>query len=139
MRGDKALRLGWISLPYAFLFNVVMPVSALLLNIFIIFGITVGVLHPGFWVLVAFTLVDIFYAYIAFLDEPKKTRRFVALVPLQRFAYLFVYSAIILLVVIKVLDGSPTRWNKLKRTGSAEKFFNERFGGPGIMPTPTSG
>ncbi len=137
--GDRALRLGWISLPYAFLFNVLMPVSALFINMFIIMGIIVGILHPGFWILAAFTLVDIFYAYIAFLDEPRRSRKYIALVPLQRFAYLFVYSAIIFLVVLKVLDGSPTRWNKLKRLGSAERFFNERMGGSGMTPTPSAG
>jgi hypothetical protein len=49
-------------------------------------------------------------------------------VPVQRFAYLFLYSIIMLFVVLKVIDGSPTRWNKLKRTGSAQKFFQEQMG-----------
>lgn len=129
LMGEEALRLGWFSLPYAFLFNIVMPVMALVLNISIIIGIFLGMMHPAFSLLLVFTLLDVVYAYAAFVQEPKETRRFVALVPLQRFAYLFLYSIIIFLVVLKVIDGSPTRWNKLKRTGSAEKFFREQMGG----------
>jgi peptidoglycan-N-acetylglucosamine deacetylase len=133
LMGGDALRLGWFSLPYAFIFNILMPVMALVLNISIIIGLALGIMHPAILPLLIFTLLDMVYAYTAFLQEPKISRRYIGLVPLQRFAYLFLYSIIIFLVVLKVVDGSPTRWNKLKRTGSAEKFFREQMG-QGLEP-----
>jgi cellulose synthase/poly-beta-1,6-N-acetylglucosamine synthase-like glycosyltransferase/peptidoglycan/xylan/chitin deacetylase (PgdA/CDA1 family) len=129
LMGEEALRLGWFSLPYAFLFNIVMPVITLALNISIVIGVAMGVMNPALSFLLIFTLFDILYAYAAFLQEPKASRRFVALVPIQRLAYLFLYSIIMFLVLLKLVDGSPTRWNKLKRTGSAERFFREKMGG----------
>jgi cellulose synthase/poly-beta-1,6-N-acetylglucosamine synthase-like glycosyltransferase len=125
--GDAALRLGWISLPYSFIFNIVMPVVALALNLAVIFGVIVGVVHPGFLMLVVFTLLDTLYAYVALLEEVPGRRLFAALVPFQRFVYLLAYSIIIFLVVVKILDGSPTRWNKTARNGAAELFFHKKL------------
>lgn len=126
---DEALRLGWISLPYSFTFNIVMPVVALALSLSVIIGVIVGVVHPGFLMLLVFTALDTLYAYVALLEEPKIQQWLALLVPFQRFAYLIAYSIIILLVLVKILDGSPTRWNKSARNGSAERFFRERLMG----------
>ncbi len=122
--GDRALRLGWFALPYAVTFSVLVPIVALALNLSIILGTLLGTTHPNMlFFLFVFTAVDILYAYLGLFHEPKASRPSVWLVPFQRFVYLFVYSAIVLLVVLKIADGTPTRWHKLQRTGAAQQHF----------------
>jgi cellulose synthase/poly-beta-1,6-N-acetylglucosamine synthase-like glycosyltransferase/peptidoglycan/xylan/chitin deacetylase (PgdA/CDA1 family) len=124
---DVTLRLSWISLPYAFTFNILMPVVTLGLNISVIIGVAMGAIHPGLWSLLALTLLDMLYVYVALLDEDPATRPSALHVLLQRFAYLGIYTVVVFLVVLKVLDGSKTRWNKLARLGTAERMFAQKL------------
>jgi cellulose synthase/poly-beta-1,6-N-acetylglucosamine synthase-like glycosyltransferase len=120
---DRTLRLSWISLPYAFTFNILMPLVTLALNVSVAIGIAMDVVHPGLLSLIVITMLDMLYAYVALLDEPRPTRPSVLYVLLQRFAYLGIYTVVVFLVVLKILDGSPTRWNKLVRLGTAQELF----------------
>jgi ABC-type long-subunit fatty acid transport system fused permease/ATPase subunit len=110
-----------------------MPVVTLALNISVIVGGFMGAIHPGLWALFALTLLDMLYAYFALLDENPATRPSALHVLLQRFAYLAIYTVIVFLVVLKVLDGSKTRWNKLSRLGTAERMFAQK-----LMNTPNA-
>jgi cellulose synthase/poly-beta-1,6-N-acetylglucosamine synthase-like glycosyltransferase len=124
---DATLRLSWISLPYAFTFNILMPVITLALNISVVVGVFMGAIHPGLWALLVLTFLDMLYAHVALLDENPDTRPSALHVLLQRFAYLAIYTVVVFLVVLKVLDGSKTRWNKIARLGTAERMFAQKL------------
>jgi hypothetical protein len=104
-----------------------MPTVTLALNVSVFFGIMMGSIHPGLWSLVVLTLLDMLYVYVALLDEDKKTRPSALHVMLQRLSYLAVYTVVVFLVILKVLDGSKTRWNKLARLGTAELLFEQKL------------
>jgi len=117
------LRLGWIALPYALTFNIILPVVSLGLLLALLLGIVLQYSYPALWFLIFFTLLDMTYGYVALWNEDVRSRRFLVHMPLQRFAYQGIYAVLISMVLLKVLDGSRTRWTHLVRTGSAQAFF----------------
>lgn len=134
---DRSMRLGWISLPYSFVFNVFMPVLSLALALTMVLLAFLDISHPSVWMFLVFLVIDLVYAFIGVRMDPTVPTSMVPLVALQRMVYLFVYALITALVIMKVLDGSPTRWNKLVRIGAAGRFFTA--GSTHTAPVPGVG
>jgi hypothetical protein len=84
-----------------------------------------GLFTPAVIAVLAFTLLDMVYAWSGLRFEERKDRKLIWYVPLQRVYYLVVYAVIVPAAFLKALDGSRTRWNKLKRRGSAQALYNE--------------
>lgn len=140
---DRQYRLGLIALPYSLMFNAVLPLLSLVLLVTVIIGILVELYTPAIMFVLLYTLLDMGYAYAAMRFEKRSSHWMVLLVPLQRMYYLFVYALIIPMAFFKVLDGSGTRWNKLRRSGSAQLLYNELMAPKPVVvegwtPTPAA-
>lgn len=132
---DSNVRLGWVALPYAFIFNVLLPVIALLLYFAIALGALMQLTQPAVFVLVIFTILDIFYAFVALRAESRAQIAQIPHIILQRFVYIVIYAWLALTVALKVLDGSKTRWNKLKRSGNAQQRYFDSLSQPSSHDT----
>jgi hypothetical protein len=56
-------------------------------------------------------------AAIAFALGPREDRRLLLYLPIQRFFYRQILSAVSIIVLARILKGRPQGWNKLERTG----------------------
>ena len=115
--------MGYIALPYGLVYNIVLPVSGLILNASIVLGIFLGLFGGMHWFLLVLIALELAYAYVALLDEDTATRRLLWWALPQRVIYLVLYTLIVAVVLLKMIDGSRTRWNKLARTGTADEYF----------------
>ncbi len=120
----KTPSLGWLVLPNIALYNTVIPLFSPLADILaiitIIFGGGDGVLE----VYLLFTLFDLFYASLAFRGE-RKNIKLLFVLPFQRLFYRQIMYYIIIKSIIKAIEGTHALWNKVRRTGQAQKYFNE--------------
>lgn len=121
----EALRLGYIALPYGMVYNIVLPISGLVLNVSIVLGLFLGLFGGMHWFLLVLIALELVYAYVALLDEDKTARSLIWWAFPQRVIYLLLYTLIVAVVLLKVVDGSRTRWNKLARTGTADEYFHK--------------
>jgi cellulose synthase/poly-beta-1,6-N-acetylglucosamine synthase-like glycosyltransferase/peptidoglycan/xylan/chitin deacetylase (PgdA/CDA1 family) len=122
----RAPRLGFGVLPYSVLFNAILPILAFVVQGMILIGVAARLLHPAMLFLILLTFLDIGYVWIAKRREAHMSPS-LALVPIQRFFYLVAYTGLTFLTTVKALDGTPTRWHKIRRTGSASLFASERI------------
>ncbi len=127
---DHKWRIGFIALPYTFVFNVVTPMSAFVLYFATFLAVVMRMSHPAVHVLIVFTVLDLLYGLLALWGDATLKKHTLLLIVVQRFWYAVLYAVLVSLVMLKVLDGSPTRWNKLKRTGSAQAYFFDTYGNP---------
>lgn len=117
VEGGASRRLGWIGLPYLFMFQIVFPLLGPVVDLFALYGVLFldrrAVL--AYWI--GFTLIQLAVtAYALHLD--RESQRDLWALPLQQ----FVYRQLMYLVVIHALStafsGVRTSWHKLRRTGA---------------------
>lgn len=117
--------LGFIILPNILLFNILLPLTAPLIDILMIFF-----LASGSWlkVLVAyniFTLIDVIYSGLGLIKE-KRSFGLIAIIPIQRIVYRQLMYIVLVKCLIKAFEGTQAIWGKFKKTGaSAQAFFPE--------------
>ena len=111
--------IGRFGLPYLFLFQVLLPALAPLIDVFALYGILF--LDPArvitFWL--AFLALQLIAGAYAFRLDGERLRPLWALATQQ-----FVYRQLMYLVVIQsvaaAIRGTPLRWHKIHRTGAIE-------------------
>ncbi|GAC1313617.1 MAG: glycosyltransferase [Acidimicrobiales bacterium] len=111
--------LGRRALPYLFLFQVLLPFLAPIVDLFTVFG--VFFLRPApliaYWL--AFNAVSLALAVYAFRLDGEPMRPLWAL-PVQQFVYRQVMYLVVIQSVVTAVSGRVLGWHKLERTGEME-------------------
>ena len=116
-RGEK--RLGRRGLPYLVLFQIALPLFAPLVDVFSVYGFIF--LDPfvilGFWL--AFTSLQIFLGWYAFLLDRESPTALWAM-PLQQFVYRQLMYLVVVESILSALRGARLRWRPIARSGEIE-------------------
>jgi peptidoglycan/xylan/chitin deacetylase (PgdA/CDA1 family)/glycosyltransferase involved in cell wall biosynthesis len=115
-RGD---RIGRRAIPYLVLFQILLPLTAPLIDLFALYGVLF--LDPlpvlGYWA--AFNALQLALGVYAFrLDE--EPLRGLAWLPAQQFVYRQLMYLVVIESAMSALAGTRLRWHKLERTGEIE-------------------
>jgi cellulose synthase/poly-beta-1,6-N-acetylglucosamine synthase-like glycosyltransferase/peptidoglycan/xylan/chitin deacetylase (PgdA/CDA1 family) len=115
-RDPAQRRIGRRALPYMFLFQIVLPVVAPLIDLFALYGIlfTDPVRVIGAWL--AFNGVQLGIALFAFRLDRESWRPLWAL-PLQQFVYRQLMYLVIIESTVSAVQGLSRGWRQLPRTG----------------------
>lgn len=121
----RSFSLGWIILPYNFLYIVLLPLLWPIIDGYMLFILVSGTWTTMLYAYLAFVIVDIIYSGIGFASEKRKWH-LMFFVPFQRLYYRYTVSFVILYSIIKAIEGTRAFWGKMERSGSAQRLFNER-------------
>jgi cellulose synthase/poly-beta-1,6-N-acetylglucosamine synthase-like glycosyltransferase len=115
--GDR--RIGRLALPYMVFFQILLPLLAPLIDLFAMYAIIFTDPRPvlGFWL--AFNLVQVVVAAIAFRLDREPLGPLWAL-PLQQFVYRQVMYLVVIESVVSALVGARAAWKHIPRTGDVE-------------------
>jgi len=119
LSGDpRERRIGRRALPYMFLFQIVLPTMAPLIDLFAVYGVvfTDPVKVLAVWGL--FNLVQIGLGVLAFRLDGESLRPLWAL-PLQQFVYRQLMYLVIIESTVSALQGVRAGWSHVPRTGEA--------------------
>jgi cellulose synthase/poly-beta-1,6-N-acetylglucosamine synthase-like glycosyltransferase/peptidoglycan/xylan/chitin deacetylase (PgdA/CDA1 family) len=112
-------RVGTRAIPYLLLFQVALPLSAPLIDLFAIYSILFLDPWPilGFWL--AFNAFQLVLAWSAFGFDGESRRPLWAL-PVQQIVYRQIMYLVVIDAAISALMGSRLRWQRVERTGDVE-------------------
>jgi cellulose synthase/poly-beta-1,6-N-acetylglucosamine synthase-like glycosyltransferase/peptidoglycan/xylan/chitin deacetylase (PgdA/CDA1 family) len=112
-------RVGTRAIPYLLLFQVALPLTAPLIDLFAIYSILFLDPWPilGFWL--AFNAFQLVLAWSAFGFDGESRRPLWAL-PLQQFVYRQIMYLVVIDAAISALMGSRLGWHRVERTGDVE-------------------
>ena len=115
-RGD---RIGRRAIPYLVLFQIVLPLTAPLIDLFALYGVLF--LDPlpvlGYWA--AFNALQLALGVYAFRLDSEPLRG-LAWLPAQQFVYRQLMYLVVIESAMTALAGTRLRWHKLERTGDIE-------------------
>ncbi|MDQ7814256.1 MAG: glycosyltransferase [Patescibacteria group bacterium] len=110
-------RVGWISLPNIFVFQIIFPLLAPIGDIVFMITLVQGAFGVIFWSYLFFTAMELASSLFAFVID-KKPKKLLLMAFIQRFYYRqFLYITIIR-SIIAILRGKRYGWNKLERMGT---------------------
>jgi cellulose synthase/poly-beta-1,6-N-acetylglucosamine synthase-like glycosyltransferase/peptidoglycan/xylan/chitin deacetylase (PgdA/CDA1 family) len=139
-RDPREARIGRRALPYMFLFQIVLPIIAPVIDLYAIYGVVFS--DPGRVLLTwtAFNVVQLAVAAFGFRLDGESLRPLWAL-PLQQFVYRQLMYLVIIESTVSALKGARSGWKHLPRTGDitigaapAEEAVAVAAGG---LPPPT--
>jgi hypothetical protein len=112
-------RIGLRALPYMILFQILLPLVAPMIDLFAIYGLIFGAAAPviGFWL--AFNVLQLAIAVVAFRLDGESLRPLWAL-PLQQFVYRQLMYLVIIESTVSALIGARASWQTIPRTGDVE-------------------
>jgi cellulose synthase/poly-beta-1,6-N-acetylglucosamine synthase-like glycosyltransferase/peptidoglycan/xylan/chitin deacetylase (PgdA/CDA1 family) len=115
--GDR--RIGLRALPYMILFQILLPLVAPMIDLFALYGVIFGNATTviSFWL--AFNVLQLVIAVIAFRLDRESLRPLWAL-PLQQFVYRQLMYLVIIESSISALVGARASWKTIPRTGDVE-------------------
>jgi cellulose synthase/poly-beta-1,6-N-acetylglucosamine synthase-like glycosyltransferase len=118
-RDPRERRIGRLALPYMFLFHIVLPMAAPLIDLLAIYGLIFGSALPviGFWL--GFNALQLLLAFFAFRMDREPLGPLWAL-PLQQFVYRQLMYIVIIESTVSALVGARAHWRHLTRTGEVE-------------------
>jgi cellulose synthase/poly-beta-1,6-N-acetylglucosamine synthase-like glycosyltransferase len=113
-------RIGLRALPYMILFQVLLPLAAPLIDLFAVYGLIFNDAGPviAFWL--AFNILQLVIALIAFRLDGESLRPLWAL-PLQQFVYRQLMYLVIIESTISAFVGARASWKTIPRTGDVER------------------
>lgn len=120
-------RAGFIALPYAFIVNVFFPIVLSFVYVSVAISIFFFSLLPIIYSLVFYAFFDVSYAFLAISRESRPQWKDLLLIIPQRLIFMGIYGVLTASVLMKISDGSGTRWHHLRRRGVAEAHY--RSGG----------
>jgi cellulose synthase/poly-beta-1,6-N-acetylglucosamine synthase-like glycosyltransferase/peptidoglycan/xylan/chitin deacetylase (PgdA/CDA1 family) len=119
LRDPAERRIALVGLPYLVLFQILLPLSALLIDPLAVYGI--AFLNPvpilAFWL--GFNLVQLAVAAYAFRLDGEPLRPLWAL-PLQQFVYRQLTYLVVTASVMSAIEGRRLPWHHVERTGDVE-------------------
>ena len=112
-------RIGRRALPYMIMFQILLPLVAPLIDLFALYGLIFTAAAPviAFWL--AFNVLQLAIAIIAFRLDGESLRPLWAL-PLQQFVYRQLMYLVIIESTISALVGARASWKTIPRTGDVE-------------------
>src|SRR4029079_15178079 len=118
-RDPREKRIGRRALPYIFLFQIVLPMIAPLIDVLALYGLLFMNAKPliAYWI--AFNAVQVALAAYAFRMDGESLRPLWAL-PLQQFVYRQLMYLVIIESTISAFPGTRAQWGTLKRSGDVE-------------------
>ncbi len=118
-RDPRERRIGRLALPYMFLFQIVLPIGAPLIDLFALYALLFGNAVPvlGFWL--GFNALQLLVATFAFRMDREPLGPLWAL-PLQQFVYRQLMYVVIIESTVSALLGARAHWRHLTRTGDIE-------------------
>jgi hypothetical protein len=119
LRDPAQRRIALVGLPYLVLFQILLPLGALLIDPLAVYGVVF--LDPlpvlGFWV--GFNVLQVAVAWYAFRLDGESPRVLWSL-PLQQFVYRQLMYLVVTQSVVSAIEGRRLRWHRLERTGEME-------------------
>jgi cellulose synthase/poly-beta-1,6-N-acetylglucosamine synthase-like glycosyltransferase/peptidoglycan/xylan/chitin deacetylase (PgdA/CDA1 family) len=109
-------RIGRRALPYMFMFQILLPVAAPLIDLFALYGIVFTDTLPTLATWGAFSVIQLLVAIFAFRLDRESLRPLWAL-PLQQFVYRQLMYLVIIESTVSALKGARSGWLHLPRTG----------------------
>jgi cellulose synthase/poly-beta-1,6-N-acetylglucosamine synthase-like glycosyltransferase/peptidoglycan/xylan/chitin deacetylase (PgdA/CDA1 family) len=118
-RDPKQRRIGRRAIPYIFLFQILLPTLAPLIDLFAVYGLVFTNPVPviGYWLV--FNGLQVVLAAFAFRIDRESLRPLWAL-PLQQFVYRQLMYLVIIESTVSALVGTRAHWGSLERTGEVE-------------------
>jgi cellulose synthase/poly-beta-1,6-N-acetylglucosamine synthase-like glycosyltransferase/spore germination protein YaaH/peptidoglycan/xylan/chitin deacetylase (PgdA/CDA1 family) len=115
----KKPNMGWVVLPNMLLFQMFLPVFNPLVDLTLIFSLVFGKTAVVLGLYLAYMIIDMLIAVIAYTyeGEKMKLKTFLYMVP-QRIIYRQLYFVILVNSYLKILKGELQYWGILKRTGN---------------------
>ena len=110
-------RVGWISLPNIFIFQIIFPILAPIGDIVFLIALFSGAYGVIFWGYLFFTAMELVSSMYAFIIE-KKPKRLLLMAFVQRFYYRQFLYITIMRAILAILRGKRYGWNKLERLGT---------------------
>jgi cellulose synthase/poly-beta-1,6-N-acetylglucosamine synthase-like glycosyltransferase/peptidoglycan/xylan/chitin deacetylase (PgdA/CDA1 family) len=112
-------RIGRLGLPYLFLFQILLPLLAPLIDVFSIYGIFFlgAVWVAAYWL--TFTALQLAVGWYAFRLDGESPRPLFAM-PLQQLVYRQLMYLVVVESVLTALRGTRIRWLPSRRTGDVE-------------------
>ena len=118
MFSTKQKTLGFIAMPFMWLFQYIFQTFCPLVDLYMLFSIAFGSSSEKVVIsYLAFLLVDLISSFFAFSLEREDPKPLLWM-PIQRLVYRFMMAYIVLKSLGTALHGRAVGWNKLKRTGS---------------------
>ncbi|WP_435242359.1 bifunctional polysaccharide deacetylase/glycosyltransferase family 2 protein [Streptomyces cucumeris] len=118
------------ALPYLFLFQVVLPLMAPIVDVFAVYGVLFADPLSSIGVWFAFLVVQLLGAGYALRLDKERLRELWAM-PLQLFVYRQLMYLVIIQSVVSALFGTRLRWHRMQRSGSAgDQLTSEPAGRP---------
>ncbi|MDI2132316.1 bifunctional polysaccharide deacetylase/glycosyltransferase family 2 protein [Yinghuangia seranimata] len=122
--------LGRRGLPYLFLFQVMMPLLAPVVDVFALYGLVFLGLGQTLAIWSAFLVAQLLTAlYALHLDHEKPGPLWT--LPLQQFVYRQLMYLVVIQSVVTAVLGNRVRWQRMKRTGTAGEQL-ARSGGAAV-------
>lgn len=108
--------LGMVALPNSIIFQFMLPFISPLVDIVLLISLLTGQWFQTLIYYVAFTIVDLLGALLAFSYEKENVKRLIYLIP-QRLIYRQLMFWVVFKSVMSALKGTLIGWGVLKRTG----------------------
>jgi cellulose synthase/poly-beta-1,6-N-acetylglucosamine synthase-like glycosyltransferase/peptidoglycan/xylan/chitin deacetylase (PgdA/CDA1 family) len=118
-RDRRERRIGRRALPYMIVFQILLPMAAPVIDLFVLYGIVFMDFGPvaAYWI--GFNLIQLAVAIVAFRMDRESLRSLWAL-PLQQFVYRQLMYLVIIESTMSALAGVRARWLSVKRTGDVK-------------------
>jgi cellulose synthase/poly-beta-1,6-N-acetylglucosamine synthase-like glycosyltransferase/peptidoglycan/xylan/chitin deacetylase (PgdA/CDA1 family) len=118
-RDPRQRRIGRRALPYMTLFQIVLPMTAPVIDLFVLYGLVFMNPKPALVYWIGFNLLQLAVAIVAFRLDGESLRPLWAL-PLQQFVYRQLMYLVIIESTISALAGARARWSTVQRTGDVK-------------------
>jgi cellulose synthase/poly-beta-1,6-N-acetylglucosamine synthase-like glycosyltransferase/peptidoglycan/xylan/chitin deacetylase (PgdA/CDA1 family) len=118
-RDPRQRRIGRRALPYMTLFQIVLPMTAPVIDLFVLYGLVFMNPKPALVYWIGFNLLQLAVAIVAFRLDGESLRPLWAL-PLQQFVYRQLMYLVIIESTISALAGARARWSSVQRTGDVK-------------------
>jgi cellulose synthase/poly-beta-1,6-N-acetylglucosamine synthase-like glycosyltransferase/peptidoglycan/xylan/chitin deacetylase (PgdA/CDA1 family) len=133
----RAARLGRIGLPYLFVFQVLLPLVAPVIDVYFLYGLLfLDPVRSALYWLAFLALQALITGYALVLDREKLRALWV--LPLQQFVYRQLMYLVIIQSVVSATAGVAMRWHKLARIGGAAVGVGVGVGGELMAEVPAS-
>jgi cellulose synthase/poly-beta-1,6-N-acetylglucosamine synthase-like glycosyltransferase/peptidoglycan/xylan/chitin deacetylase (PgdA/CDA1 family) len=117
----KYKALGLVALPNILLYQFFLPLFAPLADLIMIFGFFSGASGNFIWFYLAFQLVDLVSAFIAFRFENENWKKLWMVLP-QRFVYRWIMYIVYFKALGRAIKGEMQAWGVLSRTGNVKEI-----------------
>ena len=121
--------LGWAVLLNTVFFSIILSLLIPLMDILVVMALIVGFARSTFILYLIFMAIDLIYAILAFWHE-KSHQWLIALLPFQRLFYRFVVALVVWRSLAKAIEGSESRWNKVRKRGDAQAHHLQMLNEP---------